>query len=389
MAHPIRRTLLDALRHPHHAGHQIRKNVRFLRRLSWIRKNKKKCGAVPAPLAYGIELTSKCNLRCPMCYEWGERGWYSKGEAGDVDSGEELDWRLLQRIMSETSEDSPYYTFWGGEPLLYSRFSELTRLVKRLKCFGYVCTNGTLLDRYSDELSSNPYLSYVVSLDGLEKENDKIRGKGHYRRVTESIRRIKRGKSPYLGVTLTIMPHNLPVLDRFCTQMCDIGFDWIQLNMRWFISDSQKDRYEQRVKKEFGIAPTKHLGYHDPAFDLDRTKFIEQYRLVQKSRLPIPVNWMPPLPGPNGIHGYIDRPETPLTHGFCNKQWIQADINRFGQVVACKNWPDIIVGDLRDESIKNIWNSERYAKFRKSLVSDGLLPICSKCYALYLYGKRI
>ena len=44
-------------------------------RYRWAERNAARDDRVPAPLGYKIVLTYKCNLRCIMCYEWGEVGW--------------------------------------------------------------------------------------------------------------------------------------------------------------------------------------------------------------------------------------------------------------------------------------------------------------------------
>lgn len=380
------------LSYPYHTRHQIIKLIRFRKRHNWIKKYAYDLEKpVPMPLSYGLELTSQCNLRCPMCYAWGKRGWYRELEKSGY-RGEELDWSFLQKIIRETSVDKPFYTLWGGEPLMYSHFRDLIKLTAKLKCFCYICTNGMLLSDFTEDIWENRYVTFLVSIDGMEKEHDAIRGKGTFKNIMSNVRKLKanRRETPYIGAELTILPDNVHVLEAFCEKMCEIGFNWILLNLCWFISTQQKEKHEKYMKENFDITPKAHLAYHNPNFDLNRRVFIEQFQKIQKKKFPIPVLWTPPLKSGEQINTFIDTPEVPLTYPFCNKQWIQADINKNGQVVTCKDWPDFLIGDLKTQTMRQIWNSKRYNEFRGVICKKGLLPICSKCYALALYrDKRI
>ncbi len=62
-----------------------------------------------------------------------------------------------------------------------------------------VVTNGTLLERYIDELP--PTISYVdVSLDGAEGKTDAMRGSGVYAKATQAIKElVKRGRDVWIS----------------------------------------------------------------------------------------------------------------------------------------------------------------------------------------------
>ena len=388
---PLTSLIEQALRHPEHAAHQLDKLLRFRRRHNWVRDHAQQPGlAVPPPLAYGIELTSQCNLRCPMCYAWGERGWYRRQQEAGTYQERELDWGLAQRIIRESAPHRPYFTLWGGEPLMYSHFEDFIAEAARQRCFCYICTNGIYLEEHAGAIAGARRISLIVSLDGLAREHDQVRGPGTYAQTLKGVARLKSGRfrSVHTGVELTVLPHNLHVLEGFCEEMERAGFDWILLNLCWFISPQQKGAYEAYMQEHFSIKPTAHLSYLRESFDLDRGLFIDQYERIRARRFRIPIRWTPPLQSAREIGIYLDHPERFVSHPFCSKQWVQMDINRFGQVVACKDWPDYMVGDLRRESLAEVWNSAAYRRLRTTICQHGLMPICSKCYALPLYRDR-
>ncbi len=131
------------LRHPLYTHHLVVKKFTSLARYRWAEQNADKDNNVPPPLGYKLVLTYKCNLRCVMCYEWGDVGWCH--EAPNKTVARELDFAVIERIFQETGHLRPYFVLHGGEPLLYSRFGDIAELLRKNKCFSITCTNGTAL----------------------------------------------------------------------------------------------------------------------------------------------------------------------------------------------------------------------------------------------------
>jgi radical SAM protein with 4Fe4S-binding SPASM domain len=337
---------------------------------------------VPPPLGYDLILTWKCNLRCTMCFEWGLDGWCHGLDNRRRD--EELPLATIERLVDTSRGPGSFFVLFGGEPLLYSEFDALAALFKRRRRFANICTNGTLLHQHLDAIRHNPYLSFVVSLDGLETATDAIRGRGVFKRVTENITLLKAASgSPYLGVECTVMPENLSTLAEFCAEIARLGADWIVLNLAWFLSEKQAQDYKALTRAHYGIDPISQAGFVW-RYELDRQEFITQYNLIARQRWPLQISWMPPLKRAEQIHDYIDRPDDPLGHTFCYKQWLRCDVLPSGDVVTCKQFPDIVAGSVHDGDINKAWNSDRYRHFR-NLITEAPLPVCSKCNALYLY----
>ena len=80
-----------------------------------------------------LQLTEACNLRCRMCYFWGETGRYAadKGERKPAS----LDIGRLKRLVKELEHAKPDYELFGGEPLSYSHLEEITRAIKEAGSF--------------------------------------------------------------------------------------------------------------------------------------------------------------------------------------------------------------------------------------------------------------
>jgi radical SAM protein with 4Fe4S-binding SPASM domain len=372
-----------AWNHPRYVEHVLIKKLKFFARYKWLEANAGKDDQVPPPLIYKLVLTYKCDLRCTMCYEWGDAGWCKQEHPEAV--GEELSWSIVEDLFTQYGKQHPSFILIGGEPLLYSNFERLALTLKENRCFAITCTNGTLLHRFQDVSADNPYLTYLVSLDGLKEENDQLRGRGVYDRVTKNIKLIKSLENPpFVGIQFTIRPENVGVMYEFCREMVKLGVDWILLNLCWFVSEEQAREYEDFMRKHFAITPTSHLGYLLP-YELDQEQFVREYKRIKNEKWPIQISCY--LEEPEDIHTYVDHPQVPLGNTFCYKQWLRMDITPDGSVTPCVLYPDLTVGNLHEQRVMEIWNSPEYAKFREVRRQEPL-PICSKCNALYLYDAK-
>jgi radical SAM protein with 4Fe4S-binding SPASM domain len=313
---------------------------------------------------------------------WGEKGVCNDNSA--CSTGEELDWKVIEKIFAQTSSYHPSFILSGGEPLLYSRFDDLAKLCKERRCFAYVCTNGTLLNRFTDTADNNPYLVYYVSIDGTRQINDMLRGDGVYDTVTQNIKTIKSLKRPpYIGIQFTLQKENVSALYDTCREMVRLGVDWILINLRWYITDEQVREYEEVMQQRFHVSPWSHDGYN-VRYALDKEEFVKQCLKIKSEKWPIQISSY--LKDPQDIYAYVDEPRVCQYNAFCYKQWIRMDVMPDGNVTPCIPYPDLIVGNLGEKSVMEVWNSPEFAGFR-DFIRKNQLPVCSKCYALYLYDK--
>jgi radical SAM family uncharacterized protein len=151
---------------------------------------------VKVPLLCGHKLTYNCNLRCKMCPFW---------KRSSKDSSIEQEKAILKRIY-----DSGVcgIAFEGGEPLLRADLAGILAFSRSLPLHTSIVTNGTLLESRIDDIA--PFIDGVVyvSLDGLEKTHDTIRGvSGCFRRAVRGIT-ASMEKVP-VTINTTIMAENI------------------------------------------------------------------------------------------------------------------------------------------------------------------------------------
>jgi radical SAM family uncharacterized protein len=151
---------------------------------------------VRVPLFCGHKLTYNCNLRCKMCPFWKRSG---------RDSSIEMEKAILRRIYDSGACG---IAFEGGEPLLRNDLVEILAFSRSLPLHTSLVTNGTLLESRINEIS--PYINGVVyvSLDGLEKTHDMIRGvSGCFRKAVRGITASR--EKVAMTINTTIMAENV------------------------------------------------------------------------------------------------------------------------------------------------------------------------------------
>jgi MoaA/NifB/PqqE/SkfB family radical SAM enzyme len=149
-----------------------------------------------APLFCGHKLTYNCNLRCKMCPFW---------KRPSQDSSIEQEKAILKRIYDS---GTCAIAFEGGEPLLRKDLVEILAFSRSLPMHTSLVTNGTLLESRIDEIVQCINGVVYVSLDGLEKTHDMIRGvSGCFRKAVRGIMASREKVS--VTINTTIMAENI------------------------------------------------------------------------------------------------------------------------------------------------------------------------------------
>ncbi len=155
---------------------------------------------VRVPMFCGHKLTYNCNLRCKMCPFW---------KRSSQDSSLDQEKAILKQIYDSGACG---IAFEGGEPLLRKDLVEILAFARSLHLHTSIITNGTLLESRIHEIS--PYINGVVyvSLDGLEKTHDAIRGvNGCFEKAIRGIKAA--AKKVPVTINTTIMAENLPEIE--------------------------------------------------------------------------------------------------------------------------------------------------------------------------------
>lgn len=159
------------------------------------------------PLTIKWYLSNQCNLRCKSCY-------ISNKENPNKITQEKIDLILLM-----LKKISPFkVSLLGGEPTIFPYFKYIISFLEKEKIYFNFSTNGQTL--YKDielirVLKNSKFLKEVqVSIDGLEKENDFIRGENTFHNAMLSVKSLIKNDIPViLGMVVT--QKNLLTLQEF------------------------------------------------------------------------------------------------------------------------------------------------------------------------------
>ena len=67
----------------------------------------------------------------------------------------------------------------------------------------------------------------------------------------------------------------------------------------------------------------------------------------------------------------------------CITPFLEVNIMPNGDVVTCRDYIDVKAGNISEDKLLDIWNNEKFVKFRKLLIDKkGLLPQCTRCCGL-------
>lgn len=139
-----------------------------------------------------IDLTDKCNLSCSHCYFFANK----TATFGKQDIELEV-W--AERLKKLYSQGIRKVLFVGGEPALRLDVLELADSIFPVL---HVITNGTL------KIPKSFCHTFFVSMDGTEKTNDKIRGRGTFKKIIENYNNDRR-----VIINMTLLSENYTELE--------------------------------------------------------------------------------------------------------------------------------------------------------------------------------
>jgi radical SAM protein with 4Fe4S-binding SPASM domain len=375
--------------------------------------------SLPMPTFVQLRVTNLCNLRCKMCGQWGETGIFRSQSNSAVATDGALERERIReliglrrqlalsdyvRLLDELAPAQPIISLFGGEPFLYP---DILPLVREIKSRGLTCTvitNGGRLESLAKDLVEAGIDSIAVSIDGPPEVHNRIRGSADsFAKAEAGIRAVARWRRELgraLPMTIAILPItelNLGELPRAMEVLRALPLDTINVGLRWFIPEEVGAEYERVMREEFGVAASSWKGFEfDPAsIPSGRTRQMEQVVRLLKglrrrrfldSTLGRPwTSFVPEVP-PERVPDYFADFGQTFGHKMCPVAWYFAQVEPDGEVTFCGDFPDYFIGNVRQQTFREIWTGEKARRFRAKLAKEPL-PICARCCGNYVYGK--
>lgn len=332
-----------------------------------------------------LKIVNSCNLRCKTCGQWGETGYNHDKPLEEL--REIVPLETYKRMVDQLADRAPFYYIWGGEPYLYKEIMPLMEHMKRRNGLVGIVTNGTMMGHTADRLVAAGVDMLMLSVDGVGEVHNEIRGeKRAWERMMSGLdavleERKKAGaKKPYVNVLATISRDNVGHLEDIADWAAERGVDLLTYYYSWFTNQEIGEEHDRVMKERFGVEPEAWKGYLFFT-GLDNEVLQEEVRSIKSRRWPFPVMFIPDL-ALEDIPAYYENPGSLFGYGECIQPWVVTEILPNGDVATCRDYPDYVCGNIQKTDLLEIWNNDRYRKFRESLRQDGLLPICSRCCGL-------
>jgi radical SAM protein with 4Fe4S-binding SPASM domain len=271
------------------------------------------------PIEIALESTAKCNLYCPMC-----------PRAAYTFDNENMNLELYRKIIQDCKDYVEFAWPYGiGEPMMHPNIFEMIRITRDAGVRTGMSTNGTLLDDKRIEMLLDCGLDYVIlAFDGAFKETyEKYRTGANYEKTRANIlgllRRKQERKSPlHVILQMVMLKDNISEIEAY--------------RKLWTIPGVDEVRFKRDEVQVDGIA--------GPGS-----------RLTGQRRNPCHLLWRGPM-------------------------YVRYDGMAYP---CCYMFEQPPVGDLKRQSVMDVWNSEGMVKLREAHTAGDLsaYPVCQTCQA--------
>lgn len=287
------------------------------------------------PINITIEPTNVCNLRCPVC----ETGNGELGRPNRQMTPEEF--RIIIAKVGRHTNTLMFY--FMGEPFLNRDAYQMIRVAKEAGIpWVTTCTNGEIVDSQQLVMSGIDEVNFQIA--GMSQKTHQIyRINGDLERVLHNIReavRIKRDCRVRLRIAcgMILMRHNEHEVKMFKQVMSEIGVD-----------------------EAIIVAPCVRT-LEQGAFYLPRDQRYWYYDA-------------------DAFHSGTLRPRF-MPKNTCHWIYYSMAIFSNGDVVPCcrDTSGKFVMGNLFIQSLDEIWNQDRFKKFRETLLTtQSAISICHLC----------
>ncbi|MCL5035716.1 MAG: radical SAM protein [Chloroflexi bacterium] len=296
------------------------------------------------PKVAGFELTLACNMRCIHCGS-------SAGKPAKDELSREEGLSLCEQLAALGNQ---VVTLSGGEPLVSPHWHAYAKKFGELGLKVYMITNGYLLEENMDKIIDSPIKRLGISLDGTEATHNYIRQVGDSFQKAVNGAKLLMEKGISIGIVTHISKLNIMELEAMYETFTGLGFSFWQIQMAF---------PQGRMKEHLELVS-------EPEDMLTVARFMEDKRKENKIRI---------VPGDNlGYYSSYDIGASDW-HGCFGGRWL-IGICANGDIKPCLSLPpEFVEGNIRQRSLKEIWEDPENFKFNRFLSKDKLGGRCKDC----------
>lgn len=276
-----------------------------------------------------VIVTYRCNARCSMCNRYKAP---SRQE-------EEISIATIRKLPKM------YFTnITGGEPFIRTDLKEVVRELYKKSDRIVISTNGFFTDRIIDLCEEFPQIGIRISIEGLEKTNNEIRGLNDgYRRGYTTLKKLREIGMKDVGFGMTVQDRNAPDLVPLYEISNEMGMEFATASLHnsfYFVEAKNIIKDRPMVAKNFERLVNELLKSNSPK------KWFRAY-----------FN--------HGLINYIYGQRRLLP---CDMSFDTFFIDPYGDVMPCNGTKDKeVMGNLNRQTWDELWNSPEAEAVRRKV----------------------
>ncbi|MCM1500071.1 MAG: radical SAM protein [Clostridium sp.] len=277
------------------------------------------------PLNIQYEVTYRCNNRCIFCYNEKDDNYY-----------EEINTQgAIQIVRDVASCGVMSMNFNGGEPLIRSDFFDIVKVAYDSGLDIHMNTNSSLIDEFNAKMIAKYFPSICTTvLDSDSGNHDILSGrKGAFNEAMQGIRNLQR-QDVYVAVNIMLSKRNIDNIEETYNLLRTMRIRSVLIT-RYVPCEMNTDGLDIS-DQQFLQAVAKVYMFNKKYSCFDRIAFPQPYKLCNSTR---------------ELHKNIQDSNIACNIGLCT-----ISIGPNGDITPCNLVKYPILGNLKKESLKTIWD---------------------------------
>ena len=319
------------------------------------------------PKIINFLVTLRCNLRCEICHTADALTTSRKGE---------LSLDEVYEFLDECAEFSPDWHFSGGEPFARLDLPDILKRINELEMKSSVVSNGLLLhEKLLEKLEPGWLGSITFSVLGVREDHDKeVIKKGAYELLRSNLTKM------HEALPDTAIYLNCPMTPGFISRLKEFQEDFREFPIRAvkfthlnYLTSAEIEAYPEYAR-EAGFDTSTAYSYRTdfPMEQVGQGVTSEHFKGLE-----LPFQMIPQLSDAEIRNWYT---KSFSSRRPCHFIWHSTYLYPDGTIKSCHFLQEPF-GNIREKSLKQIWNSSSYQNFRNQ-IKNQMSPACARCCKL-------
>jgi MoaA/NifB/PqqE/SkfB family radical SAM enzyme len=325
-----------------------------------------KARAEAEPVCLYLETTNRCNLLCTTCPRTFEQ----------LEQEADMSWELFTTIVDQFSSVKRVVLHGVGEPMLVKDLPQRIEYLKNRNIYVLFNTNGTLLNEGNGEKLLGTGLDELrVSLDAADSSTfQMVRGRDMFDRIVRNVtnfrqrQRARETELPRVSLWLTGLRETIGQLEAFVRLAHQMDVPEVYLQRLVFFDE-----------KPNGLARAESALF-------EKTTSQEEDTIRRAEELARTLGVAFNASGATEPGTSIKRRREDQPWSLCRRPWTLMYFTATGRALPCciapfsmHGYDSFTLGDATQQSLREIWNGDRYVNFRASLMSPAAPRSCANC----------